>query len=78
MQSTTIRVDAETHASLLALATADGETLMNTVRAATSALRRQRFAERVAEEMHALQQNAVEWESYLSEAETTAVRDGIA
>lgn len=51
---------------------------MDTVRDAAIALRRQRFAEQVAQEMHALQEDPSAWVDYLAESEATTVRDGIA
>lgn len=78
MRSTTIRIDEQTHAELVRLAAARGDSLVDTVRDATIALRRQRFAEQVAREMHALQADPPAWVDYLAESEATTVRDGIA
>lgn len=77
MATTTIRVDTETHAKLLALSSAGHASLMDTVREAAEALRRQRFAQQVAGEMAELQQDPSAWASYLAEAGATAVADGI-
>lgn len=77
MATTTIRVDAETHARLLELSEATGDTLMSTVRDATEALRRQRFGHRVAGEMEALRRDTAHWADYVAEADSTAVTDGI-
>lgn len=77
MASTTIRVDAETHASLLALSSERGTTLMATVREATDALRRQRFGEQVSHELAALRSDESAWADYLAEANSTEIADGI-
>ena len=75
--STTIRIDSDTHARLLQLSQATGTTLIEPVRDATEALRRQRFAHQVAAELAELRNDPVAWEAYLSEANTTSVTDGI-
>lgn len=77
MASTTIRIDIETHARLQALSEQSGATLIETVRDATEALRRLRFAHQVADELAALSANEEEWKSYLADAESTFVTDGI-
>lgn len=75
--TTTIRVDRETHARLLELANERDASLLDTVREATEALRRKRFAEHVADELSALRADPKAWAGYLAEAEATTVRDGI-
>ncbi|MDJ0665183.1 MAG: hypothetical protein QNJ75_11520 [Acidimicrobiia bacterium] len=75
--STTIRVDAETHARLVELSRATGDSLIDTVRDATEALRRQRFASRVAAELETLRQDESAWQDYLSDAAQTEVGDGL-
>jgi hypothetical protein len=77
MGSTTIRVDIKTHASLASLADESGASLMDTVRDAAEALRRQRFARRVVEEVTALRSDPAAWDQYLAAAETSSVRDGV-
>ncbi len=77
METTTIRVDADTHARLQELSRASGQTLIDTVRDAAEALRRQRFAHQVADEMAALQRDPAAWAAYLAEAEATSVADGL-
>jgi predicted transcriptional regulator len=77
MASTTIRIDAETHARLVELSRARGTTLTATVREAMEALRREGFARRVAGELDALRSDAKGWRSYLTDAESTSVPDGI-
>jgi hypothetical protein len=76
-KTTTIRVDALTHAQLLELAAAAGISLMDTVRLAAGALRRQRFAEQVALELDQLRADETAFRDYLAEAESTSVGDGI-
>jgi hypothetical protein len=75
--TTTIRVDTVTHAKLLELGSTSGSSLMETVRDAAEALRRQRFAHQVAGELAALRGNASAWSDYLADAESTAVADGV-
>ena len=77
MQTTTIRVDRETHARLLELSEATGETLTKTVRDAAEALQRLRFGLRVQEELAVLKSDPAAWDDYLAQAETTSVADGI-
>lgn len=77
MGTTTIRVDTDTHARLLALSKATGASLIDTVRDATEALRRQRFAHQVAAELVELHKDPQAWEAYLAEANQTSVSDGI-
>jgi predicted transcriptional regulator len=77
MGTTTIRVDTDTHARLQELSRASGTTLIDTVRDAAEALRRQRFAHRVAAELAELHRNPESWEAYLAEANATSVTDGI-
>ncbi|MCQ3805752.1 MAG: hypothetical protein OXB92_06915 [Acidimicrobiaceae bacterium] len=77
MKTTTIRVDRETHARLLELSEATGDTLTKTVRDAAEALQRLRFGLRVQEELAALKSDPAAWDDYLAQAETTSVSDGI-
>ena len=77
MSTTTIRIDTDTHARLVELSDAAGASLIDTVRDATEALRRQRFAHRVAEELAELRSDGEAWASYLADAEGTSVTDGI-
>ena len=77
MSTTTIRVDTRTHARLLELSEATGSSLMDTVRDAAEALRRQFFGHQVSEELAALRADPAVWEDYLAEAESTSVRDGL-
>jgi len=77
MGTTTIRVDTDTHARLLALSQASGASLIETVRDAAEALRRQRFAHQVAAELNELQSDPEAWAAYLAEANATSVTDGV-
>lgn len=77
MGTTTIRVDTDTHARLLALSNATGASLIETVRDAAEALRRQRFAHHVASELAELHKDPQAWAAYLAEADETSVSDGI-
>ena len=78
MGTTTIRVDTATHAALLEIAAETGASLMDTTRAAAEALRRQRFAQHVSDELASLRADPDAWADYLAEADTTSVRDGVA
>lgn len=77
MKTTTIRVDTDTHARLLDLSRATGGSLIETVRDATEALSRQRFAHQVVTELNELGENPEAWEAYLAEADDTSVSDGV-
>jgi hypothetical protein len=77
MATTTIRVDSATHSKLVDLSKATGASLMETVRDAAEALRRQRFARQVADEFAALRDDPEAWADYVADAESTSVRDGI-
>jgi predicted DNA-binding protein len=77
MHSTTIRVDEETHQRLVALSRETGASLIDTVRDAAEALRRQRFARQVAGELAELREDPDAWASYMTEADETDVSDGI-
>lgn len=77
MDSTTIRVDTDTHLRLTELSRASGASLIDTVRDAAEALHRQRFAHQVAAELGELQNHPAAWTTYLAEADSTSVTDGI-
>lgn len=77
MGTTTIRVDTDTHARLLALSVETGASLVDTVREAAEALRRQRFAHQVAAELAELHKDPQAWDAYVAEADDTSVNDGI-
>lgn len=75
--TTTIRIDRATHAALLELSQAAGAPLIDTVRDAAEALRRQRFAERVASEFRTLRADPDAWNDYLTDETATHVTDGL-
>ena len=77
MGTTTIRVDTETHSQLVELSRATGSSLIETVRDAAEALRRQQFAHLVAKELDDLRSDPGAWADYLAESEATSVSDGI-
>jgi len=77
MSTTTIRVDKATHARLSELSEASGATLIETIRDAAEALRRQRFASQVASELAELALDPSAWDEYVSEADVSSVADGI-
>ncbi len=77
MGTTTIRVDTETHARLLEMSRQTSSSLMETVRDAAEALRRQQFALDVVGELDELRGDPEAWKAYLGEASSTAVADGI-
>ena len=77
METTTIRVDRDTHSRLLDMSKETGESLTETVRQAAEALRRLRFGLRVQEEYLALQTDPEAWADYMAEAESSYVADGI-
>lgn len=77
MDSTTIRVDRETHARLVRMSKLAGTSVGQTVRDAAEALSRQRFAKRVVRELEELRKDEAAWTAYLDEAEATHVDDGI-
>ena len=77
MATTTIRIDIDTYARLVELSNAAGASLIDTVRDAVEALRRQRFARRVTAEIAELRRDPEAWTSYLADAECTSVTDGL-
>lgn len=77
MNTTTIRVDTDTHARLVALSEAAGSSLIDTVSDAAEALKRQRFAYQVAAELAELGKDSEAWGAYLANADATSVSDGI-
>ena len=77
MGTTTIRVDADTHARLVEMSRATGASLIDTVSDAAEALRRQRFAQQVAAELAELSGDREAWEDYVADANATSVADGI-
>jgi hypothetical protein len=77
MTTTTIRVDEASHAALVELSRSGGTTLIETVRQATEALRRQRFAQLVVTELAELREDHDSWVDYLGEIDESSFLDGI-
>ena len=77
MGTTTIRVDSKTHKNLVELSEMTGCSIIDTVREAAEALRRQRFAHQVNDEMAALRSDAQAWAAYLADGDQTSVGDGV-
>lgn len=77
MGTTTIRVRADTHARLIEMSEATGESLIDTVEEAAEALRRKRFAAQATRDFEALRSDPVAWRDYLGEFEATSVSDGL-
>jgi len=77
MNTTTIRVDTETHALLLELSRATNSSLIDTVREAAEALRRRQFALEVVGELDQLRGDPEAWKAYLGAADSTSVTDGL-
>lgn len=77
METTTVRVDRSTHARLVEMSRTSGDSLTETVRQAADALRRLRFGLRVQEQYAELRSDSEAWASYLAEAESTHVGDGV-
>lgn len=75
--TTTIRVDSDTHARLAEMSAASGRTLIETVRDAAEALRRDRIGAMVREQIETLRADPAAWGEYLAEGDATAVADGI-
>ncbi|HMS46332.1 hypothetical protein [Candidatus Neomicrothrix sp.] len=77
MGTTTIRVKAETHAQLLEMSKATGDSLIDTVDEAAVALRRKRFAAQATRDFEVLRRDPAAWRDYLGEFEATSVSDGL-
>jgi len=77
METTTIRVDVETHRRLRARAQEEGRPLMDVVRDALDELDRARFAAMVRQDMATLRADPDAWASYLAEFEALPVGDGL-
>jgi hypothetical protein len=74
--TTTIRVDEQTHAQLLEMSRTSGASLIDTVREAAEALRRQRFARQVSTELAELRKDPDAWQQYVADADL-ALGDGL-
>lgn len=77
MSTTTIRIERDVHRRLVQLSRSTGQQLMDTVRDATEALERARFAASVVSELDALRHHPDRWAAYVGDADL-AVGDGIA
>ena len=77
MGTRTVRIDADTDARLVEVSNLDGVSLSETIRDAAEALSRQRFAERASSEVAELRTDREAWASYLAEADSTSVNDGL-
>ena len=77
MDTTTIRVDRDTHARLVEMSRSSGDSITDTVRQAVEALRRLRFGNRVQQQYAELRTDPESWADYMSDAEATHVGDGI-
>lgn len=77
MDTTTIRVDTNTHARLLEMSRDADTSLVATVRDAAEALWRERFARHAMRQLGELQNDPEAWQEYLAEAEETHIADGI-
>lgn len=77
MQTTTVRVDRETHARFVEISKASGQSLVATMRDAAEALHRVRFGQAVQREYALLREHPSEWADYLIEASASEVADGI-
>lgn len=77
MATRTVRIDEEIYARLVEMSNLDGVSLSETIRDATEALSRQRFAQRVSADIAELRTDREAWASYLAEADSTSVADGL-
>ena len=75
--STTIRVDRDTHQRLLTISTQQGFSLMEILRRATDALDRELFVGEARSQIEKLKADPQAWADYLSESSLTEVSDGV-
>ena len=75
--STTIRVDRDTHQRLLAFSQQQGLSLIEVLRRATDALDRELFVGEARSQMQNLKADPQAWADYLRESLLTEVADGI-
>ena len=75
--STTIRVDRDTHQRLLAFSQQQGLSLMEILRRATDALDRELFVGEARSQIEKLKAEPQAWADYLHESSLTEVADGI-
>ena len=75
--STTIRVDRDTHQRLLAFSQQQGLSLMEILRRATDALDRELFVGEARAQIEKLKADPQTWADYLHESSLTEVADGV-
>ncbi len=75
--STTIRVDRDTHRSLLDLSQSADLSLMEVLRRATAALEQQLFVAEAKSQMQRLRADPQAWADYLRDSLLTEVSDGV-
>ncbi len=75
--STTIRVDRDTHQRLLAFSQQQGLSLIEVLRRATDALDRELFVGEARAQIEKLKADPQAWADYLRESLLTEVADGI-
>ena len=75
--STTIRVDRDTHQRLLVFSQQQGLSLMEILRRATDALDRELFVSEARSQIEKLKADPQAWADYLRESSLTEVADGI-
>lgn len=78
MQTTTIRVDVETHRRLVVLSERHGQPLGATVRLAAEALDRDDLTGRINAQLDRLHEDPIAWANYLAENNSFGASDGIA
>ena len=77
MRTKTVLIDVDTYARLVEMSNLDGVALSETIRDAAEVLSRKRFAQRASAEFAELLTDREAWASYLAEAESTSVADGL-
>lgn len=77
MDTTTIRIDVETHQRIRARAAEGGRPIMDVVRDAINALDRDEFGRKVRSQLDALRADPEAWAAYLAEGDALPVGDGI-
>ena len=75
--STTIRVDRDTHQRLLVFSQQQGLSLMEVLRRATDALDRELFVGEARAQIEKLKADPQAWADYLRESSLTEVADGV-
>jgi hypothetical protein len=75
--STTIRVDRDTHRRLLDLSQSADLSLMEVLRRATAALEQQLFVAEAKSQMQRLRADPQAWTDYLRDSSLTEVPDGV-